>query len=305
MDIVGTREPVPAVVVVDGGNGGPPPLKHEFSLPPPPPYMHARAALPPPPPYSHARAADKEGGGGGQMSRNMAAYAQAVYSGAGSIKDCSSGGSDGGSGDGNDGGGTNTKGDAAPALHAGKGRGGDGGSGIVLAAGIVERGPAESVLTARTSTADISARARDEPAQAYRRGIEAGVISVSDKLKPPAFLDEVTAPSSADRRGASGGLGLGHAAAQAAQELAGSCSIPGVTEAATAVSILVKLVTDNRDNKKNVDASLGRCRSTVMMLRRAEQVFGKVIRFCAMSRMWAFLQSMCAWCDTIVLLRVA
>ncbi|CAM9829016.1 unnamed protein product [Ectocarpus sp. 8 AP-2014] len=55
----------------------------------------------------------------------------------------------------------------------------------------------------------------------------------------------------------------------AAQELAQHCQIPGVSEAATAVSILVRLVSDSRDYAVRGDAGVKRCRSIVMMLERA------------------------------------
>ncbi|CAM9446055.1 unnamed protein product, partial [Hapterophycus canaliculatus] len=66
----------------------------------------------------------------------------------------------------------------------------------------------------------------------------------------------------------------GGAVVAAAQELAQHCQIPGVSEAATVVSILVKLVTDSQDAARD-DARLKRCRSIVMMLERAAKVLGK------------------------------
>ncbi|CAN0560046.1 unnamed protein product, partial [Ectocarpus sp. 12 AP-2014] len=61
----------------------------------------------------------------------------------------------------------------------------------------------------------------------------------------------------------------------AAEELAHHCQIPGVSEAATVVSILVHLVTDSRDSLSRGDGAVKRCRSIVMMLERAAKVLGK------------------------------
>lgn len=77
------------------------------------------------------------------------------------------------------------------------------------------------------------------------------------------------------RRTSSGGVGYGQAVMAAASELAQHCQIPGVSEAATAVSILVRLVSDSRDYAGRGDAGVKRCRSIVMMLERAAKVLGK------------------------------
>lgn len=50
------------------------------------------------------------------------------------------------------------------------------------------------------------------------------------------------------------------------------------SEAASLVVILVNLVTDNRDNKGEVDARLRECRSIVLVLERAAEVVHKVGR---------------------------
>ncbi|CBJ25851.1 protein kinase [Ectocarpus siliculosus] len=77
------------------------------------------------------------------------------------------------------------------------------------------------------------------------------------------------------RRTSDGGVGYGQAVMAAAQELAQHCQIPGVSEAATAVSILVRLVSDSRDYAVRGDAGVKRCRSIVMMLELAAKVLGK------------------------------
>lgn len=76
------------------------------------------------------------------------------------------------------------------------------------------------------------------------------------------------------RRARQEDFGLGAAVMDAAQELANHCQTPGISEAATVVSILVNLVTDSRDGES--DARLRQCRAIVMMLERAAKVAGKV-----------------------------
>lgn len=63
---------------------------------------------------------------------------------------------------------------------------------------------------------------------------------------------------------------------EAAQELAYHCLIPGISEAAAAVSILVTLFSDGRDLNSGYDANLKHCRSIVSMLERASKLAGKV-----------------------------
>ncbi|CAM9529744.1 unnamed protein product, partial [Ectocarpus fasciculatus] len=77
------------------------------------------------------------------------------------------------------------------------------------------------------------------------------------------------------RRTSDGGVGYGQAVMAAAQELAEHCQIPGVSEAATAVSILVRLVSDSRENAGRGDDGVKRCRSMIMILERAAKVLGK------------------------------
>lgn len=98
---------------------------------------------------------------------------------------------------------------------------------------------------------------------------------------PPRDLGNSGAPSANDgdddQQGSSrGGVGLGEAVMDAAQELAYHCLIPGVSEAAAAVSILVTLFSDGRDLNSGYDANLKQCRSIVLMLERASKVAGKV-----------------------------
>ena len=123
----------------------------------------------------------------------------------------------------------------------------------------------QSVLTATCSTADLSAGRRDDSA------------SVEFHLENDPVPSERGAPSMAGgRKTSDGGVSYGQAVLAAAQELAQHCQIPGVSEAATVVSILARLVSDSRDYAGRGDAGIKRCRSIVMMLERAAQVLGKV-----------------------------
>ncbi|CAM9308013.1 unnamed protein product, partial [Laminaria digitata] len=158
----------------------------------------------------------------------------------------------------------------APSTHTGK----DGGAAAVaVAEGDADEGEEKISLDVRTSTTNTSTGERGELTPGCREGGVPGALVVDNEPKFPSEEDE--ASSSTGRRGFSGDLGLGHAVAEAAQELVRNCNIPGVTEVAAAVSILANLVTDNRDNTKSAEASLKRCRSIVMLLQRAARVLGK------------------------------
>lgn len=78
------------------------------------------------------------------------------------------------------------------------------------------------------------------------------------------------------RRGLSSGPGLECAVGEAALELARNCYIPGVNEAAMAVSILVNLLIDNENNTRSTEGNMRQCRSIIKILERASTVLGKV-----------------------------
>ncbi|CAM9364389.1 unnamed protein product [Pylaiella littoralis] len=67
-------------------------------------------------------------------------------------------------------------------------------------------------------------------------------------------------------------MGLGQAVLAAAQELARSCQILGVSEAAGAVCIMANLFSDRRENDKTSASRLRQCRSMVLALKRADKV---------------------------------
>lgn len=85
----------------------------------------------------------------------------------------------------------------------------------------------------------------------------------------------------------SGGSGLASAMLEVATELAHNCSVPGVSEAATLMSVLVKLVSDSRENATGMEKSLKRCRSIFKLLEDAAMLFGKVRNFLCYLRLKA------------------
>lgn len=127
---------------------------------------------------------------------------------------------------------------------------------------------AEQCFTASMSTAE-----RAELGQFHGR--RASAASVADKSAPGDAGDGL-ASSASGRRGSRGGIDLREAVMEAAENLAYHCQIPGVSEAASVVSTLAKLVSDGRDIKSGGDTNLRQCRSIVRMLERASTVAGKV-----------------------------
>lgn len=135
-----------------------------------------------------------------------------------------------------------------------------------------------SPLKSNASTSE-----RAELAQ-FRLGPGAESAATTAAVSMPADLGASGASSTACQRRSRDGVGLGQAALEAAQELALHCQIPVVSEAAAVVSILVKLVSDSRDNSSGGETRLRQCRSIVFMLEQAARVAGKVIVFMLQGR---------------------
>lgn len=94
----------------------------------------------------------------------------------------------------------------------------------------------------------------------------------------PGVSGESGVSATVDRRRSRDGVGFGEAVMQAVLELALHCQIPGVSEAAAMVSILVNLVSDSSDSGS--DGRLRQCRSIITMLQRAAKVAERVsLRF--------------------------
>lgn len=82
--------------------------------------------------------------------------------------------------------------------------------------------------------------------------------------------------SRSDRESSSGGSSIASAIVEIATDLAQNCSVPLVSEAATLMSHIVKLVSDSQDNMRGIEKRLARCRSIIVLLKSAADVVGKV-----------------------------
>lgn len=244
------------VDVVDGGNSQRPVASNY--QPPLPPYEDALTLA------AVATAADAHGGGGYEVL-------PAAHTGTGQSRDRRTvlieNGRDGGDG----GGIALVKHDTRPTTRTGKASGGDE---VKHADGDARDDSAGQGLAVTTSTITSSADRRESFSLASSGDSVPGAVSVADQRKFAS--NGIGGSSPTGRRESSGGPGLGHAVAELAQQLALNSQIPGISEAAGAVSIVVKLLTDNRDNKNGTEASLKRCRSIVVLLQRAAKVLGKV-----------------------------
>lgn len=147
----------------------------------------------------------------------------------------------------------------------------DGGG--MLAGGIAKERSVEGASTATRSTVSVSTIERAELDQIHRGQRVLSAASVANDVSPEA-LGGSGASSKAGRRGSRDGVGVGRVAMEVALELAQNCQLPGVSEAATAISILVNMVVDSSED--DGDAKLKQCRSIIMVLERAAKVAEKV-----------------------------
>lgn len=130
------------------------------------------------------------------------------------------------------------------------------------------------LLTGTNSTANVSTEEHTEHAGGGLSAEEEAAFFADGSAPAPG---ESAAPSSTTGgQRVVNGMGYAQAAIGAAQELAQHCQVPGVSEAATVVSILIQLVSDSKDDMSRGDARVKRCRSIVIMLERAAKVLGKV-----------------------------
>ena len=125
---------------------------------------------------------------------------------------------------------------------------------------------------ATVSTANMSTVEQEEVAQFRQRQLPADAVAIG----PTKEGEALGASSSTSRRGSNGDIGLGQAVLAAAQELARSCQIPGVSEAAGVLCIMANLFTDSRDIDQASKSRLRQCRSIVLALTRADKVVAKV-----------------------------
>ena len=137
--------------------------------------------------------------------------------------------------------------------------------------GSAERLPAVATI----STATLSTAERDEVSRFHQRELEAAPVSGGPGRGEASSGGSPGASSAADRQSPAD-IGLGRAVLAAAQELAHHCQIPGVSEAANAVLMMVDLVTDSRDNARASELRLRQCSTVVLALKRAAKVADKV-----------------------------
>ena len=147
--------------------------------------------------------------------------------------------------------------------------------------GAVGRKSSETATSfATVSTANMSTAEQEEVAQ-FRQSQRAA-DAVAGGPTPEEALGGDTggtaASSSASRRSSGSDVGLGQAVLAAALELAMSCQIPGVSEAAGVLCIMANLFTDSHDIDQASKSRLRQCRLIVLALQRADKVVAKVSR---------------------------
>ncbi|CAN0076073.1 unnamed protein product [Pylaiella littoralis] len=139
------------------------------------------------------------------------------------------------------------------------------GSLLLAAAAAAAAAPGGSGLEATSSTADASTAEKDD-SHCLPHPIDPEDDPGSAGTRIPS-TDGARAPSAV--------MSIAQAVYYSASQLANHCQIPGVSEAATMVSILVTLVSDSRDSAGRSERDVKRCRSIVTMLERAMEVLGK------------------------------
>lgn len=113
------------------------------------------------------------------------------------------------------------------------------------------------------------------PTLAFPRGL--APASLSDDIEnPPASLSEGGLPQLSSREKSS--IGVAQAVLHSADQIARNSTFVGISEAATVVSVLVRLIADHEGNPGEGDWRVRWCRSMLVMLARAETLLGKVRR---------------------------
>ena len=99
-------------------------------------------------------------------------------------------------------------------------------------------------------------------------------VWVHRKRKEPRVRPESPGPIPGGMPVEDGGAGLGtfRALGEAASAMAHNCHVPGVSEAAALMEIVVKLVSDGRDGIAECESRLRQCRAIIVTLRRAEDL---------------------------------
>lgn len=160
-----------------------------------------------------------------------------------------------------------------------------GGAGLAdeedAAVGSLDKSLTANSSIATASTVNMSTAEQEEVSEYRRREHEADAASVAGGPKPEGEAPGgggTAASQAASRQSLASDIGLGQAVLAAAQELARSCQIPGVSEAAGAVCIMANLFSDSSENDKASASRLRQCRSIVLALQRADKVVVQVSR---------------------------
>ena len=106
---------------------------------------------------------------------------------------------------------------------------------------------------------------------AVAAALVAGGVWVHRRQKKSRVLPgSLTPPIERHEHGA--GLGTFRALGEAAGVMAHNCQVPGVSEAAALMEVVVKLMSDGRDSIAECESRLRQCRSIIVMLRRVEDL---------------------------------
>eukprot|EP00903_Cladosiphon_okamuranus_P017814 g16394.t1 len=146
-----------------------------------------------------------------------------------------------------------------------------------IGAGLAKESSETATSFATVSTANMSTAEQEEVAQfrQRQRAADAATVAGGPTQEGEALVGGTAASSSASRRSSGSDVGLGQAVLAAAQELARSCQVPGVSEAAGVLCVMANLFADSRDIDQASKSRLRQCRSIVLALTRADKVVAK------------------------------
>lgn len=130
--------------------------------------------------------------------------------------------------------------------------------------------------TDREVTSSSASTTRSRPAAVFPHDFPP-VLSSDDVDNPPG-----SSRKAGDRPSASEGkevIGVMEAVLQSAEKIATNSTIPGISEAASLVAVLVRLTVSHKGNPGESDWRVRWCRSILSMLERAHKLLGKVRRW--------------------------
>lgn len=135
---------------------------------------------------------------------------------------------------------------------------------------------ASSELPGLAPRTDPPENAQAPPTVDINDGVVVDVLSVTRGVEHVTFPPENGRPIVVRPTESASDSEVVKAVVEAARNLATQSHFPGVSEAATLVSILVNLVSDDHACSAEVESRVKRCRLVIMMLQRASLVIGKV-----------------------------